>query len=46
MWPNRVSSPRPLVLESDALPTALRDPAKAKKEKDRRIAIFENELYV
>ena len=24
MWPNRVSNPGPLPLESDALPTALR----------------------
>ena len=27
MWPDRVSNPRPLVLQSDALLTALRDPA-------------------
>ena len=26
MWPDRVASPRPLNLESDALPTALRGP--------------------
>ena len=28
MWPDRVSNPGPLALESDALPTALRGPAK------------------
>ena len=27
MWPNRVANPRPMALESDALPTALRGPA-------------------
>ena len=27
MWPDRVSSPRPLTYESGALPTALRGPA-------------------
>ena len=27
MWPDRVSNPGPLTLESDALPTALRGPA-------------------
>ena len=27
MWPDRVSNPGPLALESDALPTALRNPA-------------------
>ena len=27
MWPDRVSNPEPLALESDALPTALRGPA-------------------
>ena len=27
MWPDPVSNPGPLVLESDALPTALRGPA-------------------
>ena len=27
MWPDRVSSPGPLALESDALQTALRGPA-------------------
>ena len=27
MWPDRVSNPGPLALESDALPTAARDPA-------------------
>ena len=27
MWPDRVSNPGPLALESDALPTALRGPA-------------------
>ena len=27
MWPDWVSNPRPLPLESDALPTALRGPA-------------------
>ena len=27
MWPDRVSNPGSLVLESDALPTALRSPA-------------------
>ena len=27
MWPDWVSNPRPLALESDALPTALRSPA-------------------
>ena len=27
MWPDRVSNPGPLALESDALPTALRSPA-------------------
>ena len=27
MWPDRVSNPRPLALESDALPTAIRGPA-------------------
>ena len=27
MLPDRVSNPRPLAQESDALPTALRDPA-------------------
>ena len=27
MWPDRVSNPGPLAHESDALPTALRDPA-------------------
>ena len=27
MWPDRVSNPRPLALESDALPIALRGPA-------------------
>ena len=26
MWPDRVSNPGPLALESDALPTALRGP--------------------
>ena len=26
MWPDRVSNPGPLALESDALPTALCDP--------------------
>ena len=29
MWPDRVSMPGPLALESDALPTALRGPARA-----------------
>ena len=28
MWPDRVSSPGPLPLESDALPTSLRGPAR------------------
>ena len=28
MWPDRVSNPGPLALESDMLPTALRGPAK------------------
>ena len=28
MWPDRVSVPGPLAHESDALPTALRGPAK------------------
>ena len=28
MWPDRVSNPGSLALESDALPTALRGPAK------------------
>ena len=27
MWPDRVSNPKPLALESDALPTDLRGPA-------------------
>ena len=27
MWPDRVSNPGPLALESDALPIALRGPA-------------------
>ena len=27
MWPDRVSSPKPLTYESVATPTALRDPA-------------------
>ena len=27
MWPDRVSNPGPLALESEALPTALRGPA-------------------
>ena len=27
MWPDRVSNPGPLIYESGALPTALRDPA-------------------
>ena len=27
MWPDRVSNPGPLPLESDALPNSLRDPA-------------------
>ena len=27
MWPDRISNPGPLALESDALPTALRGPA-------------------
>ena len=27
MWPDRVSNPEPLPFESDALPTALCDPA-------------------
>ena len=27
MWPDRVSNPGPLALESDALPTTLRGPA-------------------
>ena len=30
MWPDRVSNPGPLVLESDAVPTALCDPAYSK----------------
>ena len=30
MWPDRVSNPGPLALESDALPTALRGPASKK----------------
>ena len=30
MWPDRVSNPGPLALESDALPTALRGAAKMK----------------
>ena len=29
MWPDRVSNPGPLILESDALPTALCDPRTA-----------------
>ena len=32
MWPDRVSNPGPLALESDALPTALRGPARVKRE--------------
>ena len=28
MWPDRVSNPGPLTYESDALPTALRGPAR------------------
>ena len=31
MWPDLVSNPDPLALESDALPTALRGPALVKK---------------
>ena len=29
MWPDRVSNPGPLTYESDAIPTALRGPARA-----------------
>ena len=32
MWPDRVSNSGPLTLESDALPTALRGPAKTEEE--------------
>ena len=32
MWPDRVSNPGPLVLESDALPYALRGPARLCKK--------------
>ena len=31
MWPDRVSNPGPLTYESDALPTALRGPAKLQR---------------
>ena len=33
MWPDRVSNPGPLVLESDALPTALRGAALIPRQK-------------
>ena len=37
MWLDRVSNPRPLALESDALPTALRGPD---RDKNCRIASY------
>ena len=39
MWPDRVSSPGPLALESDALPTVLRGPA----DKTDKVACAPNE---
>ena len=31
VWPDRISNPGPLALESDALPTALRGPANVRE---------------
>ena len=44
MWPDRVSNPGPLALESDALPTALRGPERerdyvAPRERERETYI-------
>ena len=44
MWPDRVSNPGPLTYESDALPTALRGPAKNIKGKEEQTILTNNEI--
>ena len=44
MWPDRVSSPGPLVLQSVALPTALRGPAHT-LERNRNATLFQWKIH-
>ena len=46
MWPDRVSNPGPLALESDALPTALRGPARHTSRKDFAQAVHTCKLIL
>ena len=45
MWPDRVSNPGPLALESDALLTAARGPAQYYKLLISRTLISQNNLF-
>ena len=46
MWPDRVSNPGPLTLESHAIPTALSGPAPALKFRKLRVVLQHGKTIV